>query len=80
MAELLIIGPLGNLAIYLTQWAWKKYHGKARDKENDRESRELVETVKALASFVSDKAITIQQYNAQFAVRSNSLGTYHFYF
>jgi hypothetical protein len=61
MAEVFIIGPLVNLGIYLTQWAYRKYKAKQVDKEHTRETNDLLATVNSLAIFVQEKASVLTQ-------------------
>jgi hypothetical protein len=77
MAELLAIGPLVNLGIYLVQWACKKRNAKAKDKEHNHESNELVNSIDTLVEFVRERADYIRQLQQHLETRSGSLGISH---
>jgi hypothetical protein len=74
MAELLVIGPLANLGLYLIQWACKKRKAKAQDKEHDHESKELVNSIDSLVEFVRERGDYIRKLQRDLEMRSGSLG------
>jgi hypothetical protein len=74
MAELLVIGPLANLGLYLIQWACKKRKAKAQDKEHDHESKELVNSIDSLVEFVRERGDYVRKLQRDLEMRSGSLG------
>jgi hypothetical protein len=78
MAELLVIGPLANLGIYLIQWACKKRKAKAENKEHNHESKELMNSIDSLVEFVQERAGYIRQLQRDLEMRSGSLGISHY--
>lgn len=75
MAEILLISPLVNLGIYLTQWVLNKRKQSAVHKEDTREARELVCAVERLARYANGKAGMMKQFHRNFEIQSDSLGT-----
>ena len=75
MAELLVISPLLNLGIYLTQWVFNKKKQNAALKVDAREARELVCAVERLAIYANEKVGMIEQLHRNFGIQSDSLGT-----
>lgn len=74
MAEIFIAGPLLNLGIFLGKWVWRRYKQTKIDKEHKYEFLALLSAVESLAKFAKEKAKSIQHFQYQFGVHSNSLG------
>ena len=74
MAEFLVISPLVNLGIFLTQWLLNKRRENALNKEYFREAAELVSAVESLGAYANEKAGEIERFHREFGIQSSALG------
>ena len=74
MAELLVIGPLVNVGIFLTTWAVNKWKSNRLRRDTRRETDDLASAVNTLGAFMQEKATVIADFERIFEIRPSSLG------
>jgi len=73
MAELVLIGPLANIGIYLTKWLWKKWKEQSEKGEHTNECQLLLQSIDSLSVFIGERLSYLEQLRLDLGLPSDTL-------